>query len=162
MNEVRFTTTLRPRDVAVVSLRLLVLHPISITLMAAGPLLMLLGSMPGGDTVYRLGSTMVWLVVLVPVYGLLIASWTAYRPGATPIYDPAEWTFSDDGIWVTQPGRDAKAEWSEFTGWRSVAGCLLLHTAPTRYVVLPWRDLAPQERDALEALLTEHLGARKR
>jgi hypothetical protein len=162
MSEVRVTTSLKARDVARVSFRLLVLHPVSLSLMAAGPLLLGLGAVSASGAVTSLGTTMSWLMLMVPGYGLLVSTYTAYRPGAAEVYQPAEWSFAEAGVGVSQPGRDARAEWSEFTGWRSVAGCLLLHTAPARYAVIPWRDVPEDGRAGLEALLGEHLGKRKR
>ncbi len=162
MNGVTFTTDLRPRDVFAVSLRLLVFHPVSITLIVAGPALFALGAVSGSETVTRLGSTMSWLVVLVPAFGLLAASYSAYRPGSGKLYQPAQWRMGDHGVDVAQPGREARAQWQEFTGWKSVGAYLLLHTAATRYVVLPWRDLAEGTRPEVEALLARELGARRR
>jgi hypothetical protein len=161
VSEVCLTTSLAPRDVARVSLRLLVLHRVSIMLMASGPVMLLVGLIPGTGAATTLGSTMVWLLLLVPVYGALVSSWTAYRPGAAEVYEPAEWSLSPEGVRVSQPGRDARAEWSEFRSWRSVGGCLLLYTSATRYAVIPWRDVPEGRRDEVEALLGEHLGARR-
>ena len=162
MNAVTFTTDLRPRDVLLVSLRLLVLHPVSLTLAAAGPVLFALGTISGSETVTRLGSTMSWLLVLVPAFGVLAASYAAYRPGSAKVYEPARWRMDESGVDVSQPGREAHAQWDEFTGWRSVGARLLLHTSPSRYVVLPWRDLSEGTRPEVEALLARELGARRR
>jgi hypothetical protein len=162
MSDVRLTTSLTPKDVAGVSLRLLVLHRVSIMLMASGPVMLLVGLVPGSGAATTLGSTMVWLLILVPAYGALVSSWTAYRPGAAEVYEPAEWSFASEGLCVSQPGRDARAEWGEFRSWRSVGGCLLLYTTATRYAVIPWRDVPEGRRDDLEALLIEHLGTRRR
>lgn len=162
MSEVRLTTSLRPRDVAAVSFRLLVGHPVSLLLMAAGPIFLLVGAASGAGAITRLGLTMSWLVVLVPVFGLFAATYNAYRPGASQVYEPAEWTFSEGGVLISQPGRDAEAEWAEFTGWRAVGGALLLHTALARYVVIPWRDVPLEERPMLEGMLAERLGRGRR
>jgi hypothetical protein len=162
MTEVRITTSLTRRDVAWVSLQLLVLHPVSLTLMAAGPLLLAVGVLSSSSAVARLGSTMSWLILLVPAWGLLAATYNAYRPGAAPVYEPAVWAFADSGITVAQPGREARADWDEFTGWRSIGGCLLLHRTPVRYVVIPWRDVSADARAGLEALLSERIGRRRR
>ena len=162
MNEVRLTTSLTPRDVAAVSFRLLVLHPVSLLLMAAGPLFLLLGAASGAQVLTRLGQTMAWLVVLVPLFGLFAATYNAYRPGAREVYQPAEWVFREGGVEISQPGRMAQADWSEFTGWRSVGASLLLHTALTRYVVIPWRDVPEDGRAGLESLLGEHIGPGRR
>jgi hypothetical protein len=162
MSEVRLTTSLRRRDVAVASFRLLVLHPVSLLLMAAGPIFLIVGAASGAGTITRLGLTMSWLILLVPVFGLFAATYNAYRPGATAVYEPAEWTFADRGVSISQPGREARAEWEEFTGWRTVGRSLLLHTAPTRYAVIPWRDVAEGERPVLEGLLAERIGPCRR
>jgi hypothetical protein len=162
MNDIRVVTTLEPRDVMRVSLSLLVLHPVSIALMAAGPVLLASGALSGSEVIASLGQTMVWLVVLVPVWGLLAATYSSYRPGAASVYEPAEWSFTEDGADVSHPAGAAHAEWAEFTGWRSVADSLLLHTSPSHYVVIPWRDVPPGSRGDLERLLTEHIGLRRR
>ena len=162
MTGAAFTTDLRPRDVFLVSLRLLVIHPVSITLVVAGPVLFALGALSGSETVTRLGSTMSWLVVLVPAFGLLAASYSAYRPGSGKVYERAQWRMDDDGVDVAQPGREAHAQWEEFTGWKSLGAYLLLHTSPTRYVVLPWRDISDGTRSDVEAMLTRDLGERRR
>jgi hypothetical protein len=162
MTDVSVITSLTRRDVARVSLSLLVLHPVSLSLMVAGPLLLAVGAVSGSAAVGRLGAAMAWLLVLIPGWGLLISSYTAYRPGAAPMYEPAEWRFFEAGVDVAQPGRQARAEWGEFTGWRSVSGCLLLHTSPTRYVVIPWRDVGDAQQEGIESLLAEKVGRRKR
>jgi hypothetical protein len=162
MSDVRFTTSLRRRDVAGVSFRLLVLHPVSLLLVAAGPLFLIVGAASGAGTITRLGFTMSWLIVLVPLFGVFAATYNAYRPGAAQVYESAEWTFSDGGVRISQPGRDAEAGWDEFTGWRTVGESLLLHTALARYVVIPWRDVAEADRPVLEGLLAERIGPGRR
>lgn len=162
MSDVRLTTSLRPKDVFLLSLRLLVVHPVSLTLMAAGPVLLAVGGVSGSVTVRHLGETMAWLVVLVPAFGVLAATYAAYRPGSGATCESATWVFSEDGVVVSRADGDARAEWSEFTGWRSVAGYLLLHTSGARYVIIPWRDAPAGARTDLEALLGERIGPRRR
>jgi hypothetical protein len=161
VSAVRLTTTLTRIDVAKVSFLMMVLHPLSLTMIGAGPVSLLLGLATHAVVFTRLGETMVWLVVLVPGFGLLAAMYNAYRPGNGVVFIPAQWTFSEEGVAIKQPGRDARASWGEFTKWRTAAGCLLLHTSPTRYVVIPWRDVPPGERPALEALLRRRLKSRQ-
>ncbi len=162
MSEVRVATTLSRRDVGRVSFARLTFHPVSLTLIAAGPVLAIGGLASGSDAVARLGLTMAWLVLIVPAFGVLAASFATFRPGASRVYEPAAWTFGEDGVGISQPDRDARAEWADFTGWRTIAGCLLLNTAPSRYVIIPWRDVPSGEVETLKALLTEHIGARRR
>jgi hypothetical protein len=159
---VRVTTTLRPRDVFGVSLWLLIAHPVSLTLMAAGPVLLAGGALSGSVAVEHLGETMAWLVALVPAFGVLAATYAAYRPGSGSLYESASWDFTDDGVIVSREAGDTRAEWPDFTGWRSVAGFLLLHTSGARYAVIPWRDVPPGARAGLEDLLATRIGLRRR
>jgi hypothetical protein len=162
VTEVRVTTSLSPRDVLRVSFSLIFVHPVSVALMAGGPVLLVVGLLAGSQVVERLGSTMAWLVVLVPAWALLSATWSAFRPEAAAVYESADWTFREEATDVARSGGSARAEWDEFTGWRSVAGCLLLHTTPSHYVVIPWRDVPEGSREGLERLLTAKIGRRKR
>jgi hypothetical protein len=153
---------LTAREVWRVSVDLVLRNPISLTLIVAGPLLWLLGTVSTSADVTRLGETMSWLVVLVPAFSLLVGTFAAYRPGTGDLYVPVTWTFVDAGIDVDQPGRRARAEWSEFTGWKTVAGCYLLHTSVRQYVLVPAAGLTPEQRTDLDALLSEKLGRRMR
>jgi hypothetical protein len=162
VREVRIQTTLTPRDVARVSRVLVLRNPMSILLMSAGPVCLAIGLASGSGPYTRFGLTMVWLVLLVPAFAWLAGTFNAYRPGARDIYEPAEWTFGEAGIGIRQPGREARADWSEFPKWRSAGQCLLLHTSHTRYVVIPWRDVPAAGREELEELLTGSIGKRKR
>jgi hypothetical protein len=162
VREVVVDAHVTPRDLFRVSLELLLRNPVSLTLIVAGPVLWAFGSVSGSAVVTRLGSTMSWLVLLVPAFALLIASYAAYRPGASDLYAQARWTFREDSVDVDQPSRSARAEWSEFTGWRTAAGSYLLHTSPKRYVVLPMRDVAEGDRADLESLFAAALGLRRR
>jgi hypothetical protein len=159
---IRVTTTLTPRDVARATATLVFRNRISLPLLAIGPLWFVLGSLTGYELVARQGAALLWLVPLVPAFALLAATYNAYRPGSRVIYEPAEWTFADDGVRITQPGRDALAVWTDFDRWRSAAGCLLLHTTRSRYVIIPWRDVPQPQLEELEALLGERIGRRRR
>jgi hypothetical protein len=151
-----------PRDLLGVSATLMLRNPVSVMLMAAGPLLWLLGLVSGSVVVGRLGETMIWLVVLVPAFAALVASYAAYRPGAAELYAPVRWEFAEEAVEIMQAQRCARADWGEFTGWRTVAGCYLLHTSASRYVVVPGRGVGDADREALEALFTKMLGRRRR
>lgn len=158
MNDIAFTSTLRPSDYRRVSALLMVSHPLSIIVMAAGPVLWGVGSLTASRIVVEFGRTMSWLVIGVPIAGILIGWYAAYRPSATEIYEPALWEFSDDGVSVHQHVRDAFAAWDDFERWRRVAGCYLLHTGPQRYVIIPSRDVPADRRADFEALLKRHVG----
>jgi hypothetical protein len=141
---------------------LLLRNPVSVMLMVAGPLLWLLGLVAGSAVIGRLGQTMAWLVLLIPAFAVLVGSYAAYRPGASRIYGPVRWTFDEDSIDIEQPERRARAEWREFSGWRSAAGCYLLHTDPRHYVLVPMRDVPEADRAVLESLLVSKLGPHRR
>jgi hypothetical protein len=162
MSAVSVTTTLTSRDVLRVSFMRLVFQRVGLTLIGAGPVLAVVGVVTGSGSLTRLGLTATWLVVLVPAFGALSASFTAFRPGAAGVYEPAVWTFGEEGARITQPGRDARADWTEFRNWSSIAGCLLLYTARSHYVIIPWRDVPAGEVETLQALLGEHIGDRRR
>jgi hypothetical protein len=130
--------------------------------MAVGPVCLAIGLATGSDAYLRFGVALVWLTVLIPALAWLGGRYNAYRPGTRGLYVPAEWTFGDDGIRVSHPGRDAFAQWSEFCRWRSAAGALLLHTSRSNYIVIPWRDVADADRSRLEELLEDNIGRRKR
>lgn len=153
---------LRPRDVLSVSTVLVLRNPVSILMMAAGPLLYLAGIAAGAEVLVRLGTTMSALVLLVPAFALLAGLYAAFRPGTAQLYEPAHWEFSDDGVDVEQAQRRARAEWTEFSGWRAVAGRRLLHTSARHYVVLPVGQLSDAQRAGLDELLLRRLGARRR
>lgn len=153
---------LRPRDVLSVSTVLVLRNPVSILVMAAGPLLYLAGIAMGAGVLVRLGTTMSALVILVPAFALLAGLYAAFRPGTAQLYEPARWTFSDDGVDVEQTQRCARAEWNEFSAWRAVAGRRLLHTSARHYIVLPVGQLSDAQRTELDGLLLRRLGARRR
>jgi hypothetical protein len=130
--------------------------------MSVGPVCLAIAAGTGSQTYLRFGLTLVWLAVLVPAFAWLAGTYNSSRPGASELYDPCEWTFSDEGIGIRQPGRDAHAAWTEFKRWRSAGKALLLHTSLTHYIVIPWRDVVATDRDGLEELLEAHIGRQKR
>ncbi len=162
MTGIRVKTTLTPRDVMRVSAVLVFRNRMSVMLLAVGPLWFVLGLWSGHETVMRLGATLLWIVPIVPALALLAGSYSAYRPGGRATYESAEWVFGAEGVEIAQPGRDARAEWGDFTRWRSAGACLLLHTTKRRYVIIPWRDVPDDERGGLEELLGEKIGGRRR
>lgn len=137
-------------------------HPVTLTVLAAGPLLWLLGAFSGSAVISELGRTISWLVLLVPVFSVLAGSYAARRPGSSELYVPVRWTFAEDWIGLEQADRHARADWTEFRSWRSAAGCYLLHTSAQRYVIVPIRDVRESDRSDLEALFAAKLGARRR
>lgn len=157
-----FTSRPTARDVMGVAVRIFLRNGITILAMAAGPVFWLVGVTGGSPDVTRLGLSLMPLLAGVPAFGLLVGSYSAYRPGASELYAPAEWTFDDAGADVAHPGRRARVAWDEFLSWRFSGGCYLLYTARSRYLVLPARDIAADDRPRFEELLETHLGARRR
>ena len=155
---ITFTTTLERSDFLTVATVLAVRNPLSLTAMASGPVLVLAGTLAGGHMVRDFGLSLMFLIVAVPVAGVLAGAYAAYRPGASELFAEVEWEFSEAGVRIRQQGEDTFAEWGEFTGWRRVANCYLLHTALRKYVVLPRSGVPAARRDEFEALLTERVG----
>jgi hypothetical protein len=153
---------LTPRDVMAVSVRLLLLHRLSLTAIASGPVLWLAGVAGGSSDVTRLGLALLWLVVLVPFFAFLVGTFNAYRPGAEELYAPVGYTFGDEGVEIEQPQRRARADWGEFRSWRRVGGRYLLDVSKTRYLVVPQETVPETARAAFAELLEAHLGPRRR
>lgn len=162
MSAIHVASTLTQTDVARVSRSLVLRKPLSISAMSVGPVCLAIGLSTGSGPYTRFGLTLVWLVLIVPVFAWLAGTYNAYRPASREIYEPTEWTFDEDGALIAQPGRLARAEWSEFVRWRTAGGSLLLHTTRMHYIVIPWRDVADADREPLEVLLEEHIGRLKR
>lgn len=155
---VAFQSTLARRDFLRAGVVLALRNPLTLTAMASGPVLWAAGTLAGGGPIARLGVSLMFLVVAVPIAAVLAGSYAAYRPRSSELYEPVGWEFAEDGVHVHQDGRDAFAEWSEFTGWRKVAGCYLLHTSQRKYVVIPASAVPPERAADFEALLTGHTG----
>ena len=149
---------LSARDVFRVSAMLVLRYRLTPTLLLAGPVLAAVGALTGSEQLLRLGAIASSLLVLVPAFALLMGSYAAYRPGATELFEPACWTFTDQGVEIEQPSRTAHADWSEFVRWRRVAGHYLLHTSSRRYVILSGAGLSGEDTVSLEDLLAEHIG----
>lgn len=162
MNPVVVEARLTTRDVMVASIATVLGNRLTPTLLAAGPVLWSVGAVTGSDPVMRFGATLSWLLVLVPAFALLVGMNSAYRPGSGELYEPARWTFTQDAVEIDQAGRSARADWSEFVGWKRAAGRYLLYTGPRRYVVVPAQGLPEVDHASLESLLSERLGARRR
>jgi hypothetical protein len=153
---------LAQRDVMAVSSRLLLVHRLSLTAIASGPVLWLTGIAGGSAEVTRLGLALLWLVVLVPFFAFLVGTFNAYRPGTGELYEPVRYDFADGGVEIEQPGRRAHADWDEFRSWRTVGAFYLLDVSKSRYLLVPKSAVPAAERTALEALFEDHLGARRR
>jgi len=153
---------LTPRDVWKLTALLVMGHRLTPTLLLAGPVLFAVGTATASLRLVQLGAAVSWLLMLVPLYAALTATYAAYRPGAAEVFAPATWTFTDDGIVIEQADRNARATWTEFERWRSVSGFYLLHTTARRYVIVSGAGLTGADRTTLEALLTDHLGAARR
>lgn len=162
MAAISFTSRLEPRDVMWVAVRLLLRHSLSVMALASGPVFLLVGLSGGSPQVTELGRALSWLLLALPAFAFLVGTFNAYRPGSGRLYEPVEWSFADEGIETAHPGRRAHVEWSEFRSWRVSAGCYLLDIARRRYLAIPQRDVPQQMRSELEALLAEHLGAKRR
>ena len=102
--------------------------------------------------------SLMFLIVAVPLAGVLAGSYAAYRPGSAELFVPVTWEFSEEGVRIRQQGEDAMADWDEFAGWRKVAGCYLLHTAARKYIVLPASGVPAARAGDLEALLSRKAG----
>ena len=148
------------RDVFRVALVAILRHRLAFMAMAAGPIFWLVGVATSSAEVVRVGTLFLMVTLGVPAFAALVASYSAYRPGSSALYSPAQWRFDDDGIDVVQPDRRARVEWAGLASWRTAAGCYLLDVKRARYLVFPQRDVPQDERADFEALLTEKLGPR--
>jgi hypothetical protein len=162
MGEFAFTSRLTTRDVLKVSAYLLLRHRLSVFALAAGPVLWISGMLGGAEPVTRLGVALAPLAVGLPLFALLVGSYAAYRPGASELYAPVTWAFTEDGIDIAHTGRRARAEWTEFRSWRTCGGCYLLDVTRSRYLSIPVRDVPAADRTGFEDLCTAKLGARRR
>ena len=160
MMPIVFIARLTRRDYMWLAVRLALVHRVSLTVMLSGPVLWTVGWLSHSPTLMQFGATMSWLIVGVPLAGLLSGAYVAYRPSAAELFVPVEYAFSEPGVEVTQGERSAFAEWGEFAGWRRVGGFYLLHTSPVRYLVVPARDVPAERAADLEALLDGHMGRR--
>lgn len=159
MERIAFTSKLEPREFLAVAFTQAVRNPLSLTAMASGPVLWLVGYLANGTVVRSLGMSLMFLVVAVPAAGLLAGAYAAYRPSARELFVPVDWVFSDSGVRIRQEGQDAFAEWDEFYGWRRVGGAYLLHTSRRYFVVLPVLAVPADRRADFEDLLTAHIRA---
>jgi hypothetical protein len=160
MMPIVFTARLQRRDYMWLAVRLALVHRVSLTVMLSGPVLWGVGWLAHSGSLMQFGATMSWLIVGVPLAGLLSGAYVSYRPAAAELFIPVEYAFSEMGIEVAQGDRRALAGWSEFVGWRRVGGFYLLHTSPARHLVVAARDVPAERLGDLEALLDEHLSRR--
>ena len=160
MMPIVFTAKLTQRDYMWLALRLALVHRVSLTVMLSGPVLWGVGWLTHSPTLMQFGATMSWLIAGVPLVGLLTGAYIAYRPSAGDLFVPVEYALSEPGVEITQAGRTAFAEWSEFVGWRRVGAFYLLHTTPARYLVIPARAVPAERAGDLQALLDAHLPRR--
>jgi hypothetical protein len=161
-DEVVVVSSMQPRDQFRVATLMVLRSPAGIVLLMSGPALWAYGTVARAATVHQVGAVMSWLLVLVPAFAALVGSFTAYRPGSSELYEPVTWRFTQDGIDIAQPSRRARAAWDEFSAWRVVAGCYLLHARGRRYVAIAVRDVPEADRARLESLLTARLGRHRR
>lgn len=161
MPAVSFTSSPTSRDVFRAAVVVTLRARLTMTALAAGPVLWLVGVLAGNDGIARTGLTLLPLTLGAVAVVLLAASYAAYRPGASEVYAAARWTFDDQGIDIERAAERRRADWDEFRSWRIAGGAYLLNVTRSRYVVLPLRDVPEAERPVFEALLTQMLGARR-
>lgn len=155
-------SSLRPRDYFRVAVIQVLGNRLSASLLISGPALWTFGIISRSAIVAGYGARLSWVIVALPAFAALIGSYTAYRPGSAELYEPATWTFTSTRIDIEQPSRSARANWDEFTSWRIVQDCYLLHTDRRNYVIVSARDLAASERARLEELLDGKLDRHRR
>lgn len=156
------TSSMRPRDQARVATMVVLRSPVAVLLLLSGPALWAYGAAARSTQLHGAGALMSWLLLLVPVFAALVGSYSAYRPGSSELYEPVTWTFAEDGIDIEQPSRRARALWGEFSSWRLVSGCFLLHTRKRSYVIVAVRDVPAADRARFERLLWSKLGRPRR
>lgn len=159
MEPIAFTSKLEPREFLAVAFAQAVRNPLSLTAMASGPVLWLVGLLTNGTIVRSLGLSLMFLIVAVPAAGLLAGAYAAYRPSARELFVSVDWVFSEEGVRIRQEGQDAFAEWDEFYGWRRIGKAYLLHTSRRYFVVLPLLAVPADRRADFEGLLTAHMRA---
>jgi len=157
VDPIAFTSKLTKRDLLRVGLVTSLANPLSLTAMASGPVLWLAGTAAGGGAVRDFGLSLMFLIVAVPIAGLLAGVYAAYRPAAAELYTPVSWVFSDAGVELTVETEVSFADWDEFTGYRKLAGCYLLHTSTRNYVVLSAEGVPQERREDFESLLSTKL-----
>jgi len=162
MPDVTFRGAPTPREVFLVAAAVTLRARLTLTALAAGPILWLAGTVAGSDGVTRTGLTLLPISVGAAAVVLLAASYAAYRPGSSEVYSAADWTFRDSGIDIERPEERRRAEWADFRSWRALAGCYLLYITRTSYLVLPMRGIPEGDRADFEGLLSEKLGPRRR
>jgi hypothetical protein len=159
MEPIAFTSKLERREFLAVAVTQALRNPLSLTAMASGPVLWLVGYLTGGMVVRSLAMSLMFLIVAVPAAGWLAGAYAAYRPSAGELFVSADWVFSSDGVRIRQEGQDAFADWDEFYGWRKVGRAYLLHTSRRYFVVLPVLAVPADRRADFEDLLTAHMRA---
>jgi len=156
------SSSMRPRDHFRVASLVVLRSPVAVLLLMSGPALWAYGTAARSAQLHDAGALMSWLLLLVPAFAALVGSYSAYRPGSSELYEPVTWTFAADGIDIEQPSRRARASWDEFTSWRVVSGCYVLHTRKRSYVTVVARDVPAGDRDRFERLLRSRLGRPRR
>jgi len=162
MPAVSFRSAPTSRDVFLVAVAVTLRARLTMTALAAGPVLWFVGLLASSQVVTRTGITLLPLAIGAVAVVLLAASYAAYRPGSSEVYAGARWTFDDSGIDIEGADGRRRAQWGDFRSWRTAGGCYVLHVTRSRYLVFPVRDVPEAQRAAFEDLLTGKLGPRRR
>jgi hypothetical protein len=150
---VEFESRLTPMLLTQVMTAATLTNPSVMTVLASGPVLLLVGSVMRSQLVLQWGTSFLLTLPAVPVISFAVAYVNARRKAAQPLYEPLTVHADADGIAMTVGAETRQAEWCDFSRWRRVFGSHLLYNTPRTFLVLRTEGLDALTLAAFEALL---------
>jgi hypothetical protein len=98
-----------------------------------------------------------WLPFLVFLTSGLIIIRRRSRDKNLPQYQRTRFDFSNRGIEIGTREAKSQLAWSEFRGWKKVAGCYVLELANGQIVALSSNAVSAHQAKNLELMFKEHI-----
>jgi hypothetical protein len=154
---VEFTSELTPLLLAQVLTGGTVLSPLMLTIMFAGPLFLVIGTLMKGAILLQWGYTLLVALPAVPLITFAVSYLTANGKRSREVLLPLGVRADDGGLELAVGDETRIAEWSDFSRWRRMAGTHLLYITPRTFVILRTDGLDAASRAAFEGLLRAHI-----
>ncbi|NJM07980.1 YcxB family protein [Candidatus Gracilibacteria bacterium] len=98
-----------------------------------------------------------WLPFLVFVISGLIIIRRRSQDKSLPQYQKTRFDFNSRGIEIGTREAKSLLDWSDFRGWKKIAGCYVLELANGQIVALSGSAISPHQAKTLESTLQEQL-----
>jgi hypothetical protein len=156
---VEFISELNPLLLAQVLTGGTVLSPLMLTIMFAGPLFLVIGTLMKGAILLQWGYTLLVALPAVPLITFAVSYLTANGKRSREVLLPLRVRADERGLELTVGDETRIAEWTDFSRWRRMTGTHLLYLTPRTFVILRTDGLEATSRAAFEDLLRAHVPA---